>query len=159
MQVLLALIGRFWWILLIAAIAIGGLIFREYLSGAAADLRVGDCLDLPAETTEVKDVQHRPCAEAHDAEVFMVVEHGADRQAAYPTEDERLDLVSQRCVPAFATYTGRDYQTDTLLDIGWFFPTSTGWSDGDREFTCYVVDLNGAKLTGSQRTTTPSTSP
>jgi hypothetical protein len=156
-QILLALAVRFWWVLLIGAIAIGGLIFREYLSGAAADLQVGDCIDLPAEATEVKEVQHRPCAEAHDAEVFLVVDHVAADSAAYPNEEQRLEFVSDRCLPAFASYTGQTFETDQQHDIGWFFPTASGWTDGDREFTCYVIDIGGAKLTGSLRA--PAASP
>jgi hypothetical protein len=30
-----------------------------------------------------------------------------------------------------------------------FYPTSTGWSGGDHEVTCYIYRLDDAKLTKS----------
>jgi hypothetical protein len=54
-------------------------------------------------------------------------------------------------VPAFNSYTGRDWDTDTELTLSFFRPTTTGWANGDRGFTCFVTRLDEAKLTASVR--------
>lgn len=117
------------------------------LPGSVADLAVGDCFDEPTTEGDVSDVQHQPCDQPHDAEVFLVLTHPADASAAYPVVSGFDDYISENCVPAFAAYTGRDFDTDTELDLGYFRPTLTGWGDGDREFTCYISRADGAKLT------------
>ena len=47
---------------IIAVIVAVGFVFRDFLSGNAGDLKVGDCFDQPSTTnTVVKDVPHHPC--------------------------------------------------------------------------------------------------
>ena len=94
------------------------------------------------------EVQHRPCGDPHDAEVILNVDHAGP---SYPTEQGRLNFMRERCLPAFNSCTGRDYQTDPDYDIGWFYPTSSGWTGGDREFTCYVLAVEETKITRSLR--------
>jgi Septum formation len=128
-------------IAIIAAIAIGAFVLRDRLSSNAGDLAVGDCFDEPAEATEVKDVQHHPCTEPHTSEVVFVGDIGGGNDA-YPTETQFLDFVRDQCVPAFNTYTGLDFDTDTTLDMGYFYPLEEGWKSGDQEMICYVIRLD-----------------
>ena len=146
---------RFWWVLLIVVIGIGALIFREHLSGAAADLRVGDCIDLPTAQTEITEVQHRPCVDPHDAEVFAVLTHPAAEGASYPGEQAMSQFVFDACEPLYATFRGQSFESDTAYDIGWFYPTRAGWSEGDRGVTCHIMLLDGGKITGSLRAAAP----
>ena len=132
---------------IIGAIVVGGLIFRDRLSGAATDLRVGDCFDEPVSMTEVTDVQHQPCTEPHDGEIMFVGDY--PDQADYPGNDAFDAYAEANCIPAFESYIGRDYETDTEFNIGTFYPISEGWSSGDHEITCYVFRIDEAKMNAS----------
>jgi hypothetical protein len=152
-DVLFGLVRRFPVIVVIGVVAIGGIVFREHLSGAAADLRVGDCFDVPAEIDVVTDVQHRPCGDAHDAEVFFVADYSTASDAAFPTDAAFDRNITDECLPAFEAYTGRDWDASTDLDYFAFIPLEEGWRDGDREVLCYLARVDGAKVTGSLRAT------
>jgi hypothetical protein len=145
----------------IIAVAGGGVyLFRDQLTGNVTELRAGDCFDEPAGAsigTEIKDIQHRPCTQPHDAEVFFVVNHPAANDAAYPTPGEREQFVAERCLPAFQSYTGRSFDSAVELDLAWYYPTTNGWSrNNDREFTCYTKNVDGAKLSSSVKGAAPS---
>jgi hypothetical protein len=132
---------------IIAVIVVAGLILRDRLSGNAGDLQVGDCFDEPTQTQDVSDVQHHPCTDAHDAEVIFVGDH--PDSDTYPGVDAFDTFVLTQCVPAFEAYTGRDWETDTELDLGYFYPTADGWPSGDREVACYVARLDGVSMSAS----------
>jgi hypothetical protein len=133
---------------IIAAIVVGGLIFRDRLSGDVDDLKIGDCFDAAGLQTEVSDVPHQPCTDPHDAEVFFVGEY--PNQDTYPTGDDFDAFVVQQCFPAFQAYVGRPFDSNEAeLDIAWFYPVPAGWASGDRGVTCHVMRLDGGKLTGS----------
>lgn len=154
MDVMVGLVRRFPFVIVIGIAAVGGIIFREHVAGAAADLRVGDCIELPTHAGEVSEVQHRPCSDPHDAEVFHVfdiVAAAAGEPRAFPTDDQLNDIMAPQCTPAFNRYTGLDY--DAALDFDWgaFTPGVAGWNDGDREVTCYILRVDGAKISGSMR--------
>jgi hypothetical protein len=137
-------------ILIIGAVIVGGLIFRDRLSSNAADLAVGDCFDQPKTATEtIEDVQHHPCTESHTAEVFFVGSHPAASGAAPLTESGLFDFVEASCLPAFTTYTGIDLLTDGTYDIGTIYPLDADWSKGEREVTCYAYKLDGSAMTAS----------
>lgn len=123
------------------------------LPGAAADLKVGDCFDLPADSSDITEVQHRPCNEPHDAEVIAALTHPAGPDEAYPVVSGFGDYVNEQCLPTFESYTGRTFESEEELDVGYFHPTLLGWQDGDRGFTCHVVRLDRSKLTASVRAT------
>jgi hypothetical protein len=129
------------------------------LPGAVTDLAVGDCFDEPESEGEVSDVQHRPCDQPHDAEVILVFTHPGGSEEAYPVVSGFDDFIREQCVPAFASYTGRDFDTDTELAMGYFHPTLTGWGEGDRGFTCYVYRVDGAQTSQSYRAGAPAGSP
>jgi hypothetical protein len=136
---------------LVAVIGIGIWLFRDRLTSNVTDLAVGDCFDRPTATDTITDVQHQPCNGAHDREVIAVLTHPAGPNDAYPVVSGFGDYVQQNCVPAFESYTGRDADTESELDLGYFQPTLAGWGDGDRGFTCFVSRADGQRLNGSLR--------
>jgi predicted small secreted protein len=127
------------------------LVACNMLPGAAEDLKVGDCFDLPTETSDIEEVQHRPCNEPHDAEVIAVLTHPAGPDEAYPVISGFGDYVEENCLPAFESYTGRDFASAAELDVGYLHPTLLGWGEGDRGFSCHALRLDGAKLAASVR--------
>jgi putative regulator of septum formation len=131
---------------------VGGFLFRDRLSGAAEDLRVGDCFEEPAGQQVIEDVQHQPCTENHDAEVVFVGNYPAAKAAATPAGDEYETYVATNCLPAFATYTGVDVMSQEVLGIGYYTPTNEGWRAGDREIMCYAARMDGASMKASVRT-------
>jgi hypothetical protein len=141
-------------IIVIAVVVVGGFVlFRDRLSTSAGDLNVGDCMDDPAETTGITEVQRQPCNEPHDGEVFAVFSHTAAPGAPYPPASEFGDLIDDECVPAMEAYTARSYDEVLAagLDISALYPAASSWSDGNREVTCYLLKLDGSKMTGSVR--------
>lgn len=137
-------------IAIIAVIGLGAVIFRDRLSSNAGDLKVGDCFDDPIGTETIKDVQHHPCTEAHTAEViYLGTMPGTD--AVYPADAGVESYLATTCLPAWQTYTGRAYQADEVLGLGYLMPTSAGWAKGDRGITCYAVRADGAPMTSSVR--------
>ncbi len=152
--VILAVVG----IIIIAVI--GGLaLFRDRLSGEATALALGDCIDLPTAETTFTEVQHQPCNEPHDAEVILVFTHPAPPGEAFPVVSGFEDFALERCLPAFESYVGRDYETDPDLVLGYFHPTLSGWGEGDRGFTCHAKRIDNAKLTATIRAAGPLPSP
>jgi hypothetical protein len=141
--------GRFLRAVLLGAALFAALAGCDRISSNAGDLSVGECFDEPPqEEQEVEDVQRRPCNEAHTAEVVFVGDM-AGATDAYPSDDQFLDAVSSQCVPAFNAYTGRDYDTDPELEIGYFIPTAEGWNVGDHELICYAIRVDAAPMTQS----------
>ncbi len=115
---------------------------------SADDLAIGQCFDEPNRNTEITTVVKHACTEAHDAEVFHVVEYtGGD---AYPISLSIDSFIDETCVPAFEAYVGEPFDTSSTYNLGWFYPSRETWEDkGDRTFTCYVTRIDDAKLTES----------
>lgn len=141
---------------LVAGGAIGSLIFNAGRSGTGeidrpgdltvADLRVGDCFDLKDPTAdEVEQVAARPCAEAHQYEMFFI---GPHPDGTFPDDEAFMTFVEGTCLPAFEAYVGRAF-ADSVLDINWLVPTSSGWTFGDRTVQCAVYDPATDRLTAS----------
>jgi hypothetical protein len=136
---------------LIGAVLFGGWLFRDYLTGAAIDLEVGDCFDAPTTISDtVDEVAHHPCTDAHTAEVIFVADY-APSGGAYPGEDAFDAFTEANCPASFQAYVGRDFYTDTEYDIGVFYPIEEGWSQGDYEITCYLVRIDGGQMSQSVR--------
>jgi hypothetical protein len=134
---------------IIGAIAGGAFVLRPFVTGNAGELAVGDCFDEPAQATEtVKDVQHHPCTDLPDAEVIFVGNY-EPATGAYPTDEQFLAFMRDRCTGAFNAYTGLDYTRAQDLDFSAFTPTSDGWTGGDRKVTCYAVKVDGSKFNAS----------
>ena len=157
---LLPLASRFWWVILVAAVSVGGLIFNAQRADdgsisrsgnlAIADLRVGDCFDLKEEFDEdeaVDEITARPCGEPHEFELMHV---GTVASATYPSDAAFVAWLDENCLPAFAEYVGRSY-SDSALDVFWFQPTPEGWEAGDHSVQCAVFDPRNDELTGALR--------
>ena len=82
-----------------------------------------------------------------------MITHTAASGAAYPPSTEFQDLVSDECLPALEAYTGRSYPEVYAagLDVSFLYPSSASWTDNDREVTCFLVKVDGSKMTGSVR--------
>ena len=106
-------------------------------SGNASDLQVGDCFEVP-DGDSIGDVQHQPCNESHDGEVFLVGNYTGDGDT-YPTSVQFDTWVGTECVDkAFPTYTGTAALDREDLDIGYFYPLEENWGKGDRQMICYL---------------------
>jgi hypothetical protein len=134
---------------LFAAIGVGALVFRPFLSGGAGDLKVGECFDVPTTATTVEDVQHHPCTEAHVGEVFFVGKLAAADKAPYPNDATLEAMVGAQCVPAFDKYTGLKFETDRTWTYGYFVPLSKDWATGDRGVICYAARMDEKPSTTS----------
>jgi hypothetical protein len=151
-ETILALVKRFPIWIALGVFALGGYLFRDYLSGSAGDLKVGDCFDVPSLQTQgamVKDVQHHPCSELHSGEVYFKGNVPGDANAAYPADDAFDAFARDRCVPEYRGYTGRDFDSDETYDIQYLTPTTDGWKDGDRTVDCIVLRIDGQSFKGS----------
>lgn len=131
----------------VAVIVVGGFLFRDYLTGNAGDLRVGDCFQEPAGAELIEDVQHTPCSDPHDNEVFYVGDVPGGETA--PSDNAFEAHFIATCGPAFQAYTGLDPMTSPNLTLTFYYPTVEGWADGDHEMICYAYNDDGTKLTGS----------
>ena len=134
---------------LVGVFVVGGFLFRDFLPGGADELRVGDCFQEPALDETVDDVQHRPCTDAHDAEVIYVAEHPAAKGAMALSDEDLRNYVGTYCLPAFQAYTGQSFDLQEVLDIGYFYPTTEGWDDGDRTIICWTVRLDGTEMSST----------
>ena len=133
----------------VAAIVVGGLILRPFLSGNAGDLKVGDCFDVPENLETVDDVQHHPCDQDHDGEVVFVGDIPGSNDDPYPTDEVMFAFIFSTCLPAYSSYTGTEMESQSTYDIGWFQPTEEGWEDGDQTVSCYLYRLDEMPFKGS----------
>lgn len=150
------LIG-FWWVGLIAAVVIGGLIFNArrddngQITGGGTlqvnDLQVGDCFNTDV-SENIDDVDAVPCGEPHAYELFHVFTM-TDR-GSYPTGSQFDDETDAACRPAFAAYVGTAYD-DSALFVSTLTPTEDGWNDGDHSVQCILHEEDESRMTGSQR--------
>lgn len=127
---------------------IGGwyLLFRDRLSGSPEDVRVGDCFIVPSDE-ESSRIQHQPCTDAHDGEVFVV---GTVEGDSYPVVFGFGDWAEDNCLgPAFETYVGEPVDDRPDIEVGYFAPTRESWEAGDREVTCYLTPAGGQPVTVS----------
>jgi hypothetical protein len=145
-------LGRLAFIGIIAIIAIGGYIFRDRLSSDAGGLKVGECFDDPAGATRITDVQHHPCTEAHNAEVVFLGEL-PDGDKTFPTTSAVQEWVRSNCVPVWSTYTGKNFETELTLGLGFYQPSPESWGHGDRKMVCYAIREDNAPMTTSVKAT------
>ena len=158
MSTVLGLLARFWWVLAIIAVAVGGFIFNAQRgeggeisrSGTLSvyDLRVGDCFDLKdPEETETDDVTARRCQESHEFEMYFI---GEMPDGSFPTDDVLFAWLDANCVPEFGQYIGAPYSA-SRYEILPFTPTESGWASGDQEVMCAVFDPDDPELTAAVR--------
>ena len=139
-------------VIVVAALAF---LFRDRISGSAANLKVGDCFDRPTVLVEIKDVQHHPCTDAHTAEVFAVVTHPAAAGAPVPDTNTITQFFATSCLPILTTYIGEDATAQTVLDFGAFYPNDDGWRSGDRSITCYLYRVDEKPMTATMQGAKP----
>lgn len=140
---------------ILAVVLIVGFIFRDFLSGNAGDLKVGDCFDVPAADVEtVEDVQHHPCTDLHGGEVIFVGDYPGSKDDPYPTDEQMFTFLADKCLPAYESYTGLSIETQQDHDVGWFQPTTEGWSSGDQSVICYIYRLDETQFKGSLKAAT-----
>jgi hypothetical protein len=139
------------WIARIGILALvlgGGYLFRDRLSSDAGDLKLGECFDDPPGVERITDVQHHPCTEAHTAEVVFL---GSlpDGDSTFPADATVHEWVRANCVPAWSAYTGKDFDTDLTLALGYYQPSPESWQSGDRLMVCYASREDQAPMTTS----------
>jgi hypothetical protein len=133
---------------IIIIIGIVGFVFRDRLSSDAGGLKIGECFDDPAGATRITDVQHHPCTESHTAEVVYL---GSlpDGDKNFPTTATVQEWVRTNCVPAWSTYTGKDFDSELTLALGFYQPSPESWGSGDRKMVCYAIREDAAPMTTS----------
>lgn len=138
--------------IVIAVIVLIAIAVRVFLPTDAGSLSVGQCFDPPTIEGEVSGVDDGPCTDPHKAEVFFVGNY-APETSVFPTTSDFQDFYTSACKPAFNTYTGLDYDTDTTYDLAAFRPTSDSWSSGDRKVICYAIRSDSSLLSTSIKKT------
>jgi len=118
-------------------------------NAAADDLKVGDCFDVPTQTT-IETVTKHPCNESHGAEVIFVGEYSGD---TYPISLTLDSYIEASCVPAFESYVGKNINSQAELSIGYFYPSRDSWDSGDRTVTCYALQTDESPMTESVKGT------
>jgi hypothetical protein len=119
-----------------------------------ADLKVGDCFDLPGSgssfdpSATIDKTTAMPCAQAHHYEVFYT--GTLDDTGSYPTDTQLNDFTDANCTPAFAAYVGVPVESSAFTYY-FFFPDSSSWDAGDRGIQCSLADPDLAPLAGSAR--------
>ena len=111
----------------------------------AGSLAIGTCFDVPS-ASDFSTVTKFDCTEPHDGEVVFVGELTGD---SYPITLTLDNFIDANCVPAAVAYVGRPAEEINDLELGYFSPTRDAWNDGERTLTCYLYDVNEAKLTKS----------
>lgn len=142
-------------IAIVVVVAALAFVFRDRITGSAADLQIGDCFDVPTVAVEIKDVQHHPCAEAHTGEVFAVLTHPAAAGAPAIDTATMSQYFGTTCLPILNTYIGEDATTQKVLDFGAFYPTDEGWGKGDRSITCYLYRVDEGPMTTTMKGAKP----
>ncbi len=140
-------------VVVVVLIAAAFFVFRDRLSAAPGDLRVGDCFDVPTAASEadvISTVQQHPCTETHTGEVFFVATYtGPD--ATYPAITDFDNFANTTCTPAFQAYVGIDLDSSPDLSAGYFYPPEDGWNSGDRTILCYIERTDSGPMTKSAK--------
>lgn len=121
-------------------------------STSVFDLREGTCFNDPvtADDDLIEELAVVSCDTAHDNEVFAIVNHPDDLQAAFPSQDAISEFADQECEAVYYAYVGTAY-ADSLFLYSTYYPSAESWDEGDREVICYLYHPDLEKLTGSQK--------
>jgi hypothetical protein len=92
------------------------------------------------------------CTQPHTGEVVFVGEHESPKGTPFPGDAAIKDWVGAHCLGPFAAYVGVDIDS-SQYNLSWYSPEPSGWTDGDREISCYVDNVDESPLTGSVRGT------
>ncbi|SKC75919.1 DUF4190 domain-containing protein [Krasilnikoviella flava] len=120
--------------------------FQEsFADQTGANLQLGDCFELPADSTDLTGIVAIDCASAHGAELVGVDEL---TDTEYPGEDSVVATTQEFCYAQFADYVGTDYDSSGL-DMMYLYPTQASWTFGDRRLLCWAQNPDGSPLEGS----------
>lgn len=141
------------WILVVLVIG-GFALFSFFDSSKTVDeIAVGDCLNIPDEDVFF-EIDPIDCAEAHELEVFALVDLGTlpseitlgedfSLSAAYPGDETVSAAAFEACYDRFESYVGMPYE-DSVLWMDVFTPTFEGWTEvDDRIANCLVFEVDG----------------
>ena len=125
----------------------GGIVEGDDVS--VYELEPGDCLNLPTEgEAPIEELPRRDCDEPHDAEVYAIDDLTTDAEN-YPGLDVVAADTERICRgDAFERYVGTDVES-SRYGYYYLFPSDDSWEQGDREYVCMVISLDGSSLTGS----------
>jgi hypothetical protein len=120
------------------------------------ELRTGDCFNggerVAEETGQertVEEVTAVPCDQAHDNEVFAVIDHPAKPDAPFPGEEAVNKVAQDGCLERFEPYVGRPYDGSDL-QVAVIAPGEESWKkEGDRAIACILY--GDGRLRGSQK--------
>lgn len=116
-------------------------------SSSVMNLSVGDCMQLPTDSTAVT-IDRSSCTSPHQAEVAAVIDVQSDADAAFPGKAALNSQAETACVESFEDYVGAAYVSSSL-DVTWLTPTAESWQRGDRSIVCLVHAMGSAELTAS----------
>lgn len=108
-------------------------------------MQIGDCVQLP-DAQEIQSVEAVPCGQAHDAQVYAEFLLSGDD---WPGEESIEMQSAQGCYERWPAAVSADYDNDPAHDFTFFSPLADGWSNGDREVTCMVVNTDASPISGS----------
>jgi hypothetical protein len=118
-------------------------------AGSDGNLSLGECINEEQVDRYLagSDYLVTSCNEPHDYEVYLVYEFP---DGLYPGDAAVQDELASMCLDEFETFVGRDFESSSL-NYRYIGPGQTGWRSGDRGGECLLVDVDGAKLTGTMR--------
>lgn len=122
------------------------------------DLEPGSCVLAPDHddvATELSEVTTVPCDQAHELEVFALVDfpEQSDTEATqagstFPGDALLKDFADGACAEQFASYVGVDYR-DSDLFFTYLVPSARSWqAEDDRTVLC-LITTTGDELTQS----------
>jgi hypothetical protein len=114
----------------------------------AYKVRIGDCVQMPDDATQVVSVEGVPCATPHDAQAFA--EFTLPDLPAFPSDDEMANLAGEGCLGYWAGAIGTTFESDRTLDMTFWHPSPLSWAQDDRVVTCFVISADGSPLTGTK---------
>jgi hypothetical protein len=98
-------------------------------------------------------VKVKPCAKAHNSEIFFLVTHPAAKGAPYPGKDQLVQFAADACLGQPLTdYLGIPLEQSKLKDFE-IVPQASAWKDGRRVLVCGLDTGGEGRITGSVKGT------
>ena len=136
---------------IVVALVIGGFALFSFFDGSKTvdEIAVGDCLNTP-EDDIFYEIDPIDCSEAHDLEVFALVDLSTvgsefSVSAGYPGDDAVYEAAINECWEEFERFVGVPYE-ESVLFMDAFTPTLEGWEEvDDRIANCVVFEVNASQ--------------
>jgi hypothetical protein len=97
-------------------------------------LKVGDCVQLPAQISVLRSVPKLACSDPHNGQVFTEFDL---TDSSYPGDAAIKTKTLSSCQAKAVDFLGT---ADTPLHVVSLFPTQDRWAGGDRTVHCLLVD-------------------